>query len=927
MYKKSISFFLISTLSLSLSLSSCSPGVNNTGSNVATVTSSNVVSSVAPKTEQTGPLSLGEIEIQTKQNVNAQEQIITLQKNVNFLQQQAISLQEEANLLQEGAVMTIRIEKDASTPDDPNITMEQRKAEVEKQMKEMAKLAADKQQEAIKAFAEANAQQEEIWKLQGQINTIPQSGLKTQADDPNTAISESEAKIAKLRVLIADIQSRIDKIQQEIADNQSKLAAARTATEKINLTDKIKNLRLSIFAPQQELQKTINDITLEQENILVLQKAIAADAARNKEKELLSQLDKDKAQRDSFQKFVAELNAGQATLVDKYNRLTEEIKKQSNAVNSGCAIPGQLRKDLSAREAFRADVVAKKNDVINANNATLKKIQDRITAKNNQITAYTAQRDNAQRWWNFIGASIYAAERDKAINEARGLNAEYTMMKSMLETNLNAYNDKLRQLDIEIASLRNTLANAENYCNQQKALYDKLVKDADAAKFSYQDLYKQVNGASSDLKHMEDYIQVQAANEQQMNQEARNLEAAEAALRMESAKKEADRQAQLAAALKKAEEEKQKTIKEAEEFINATLNDEKARLAAIKKVEAAELEAIKKAEEAKLAAQQKAEQERQAELKKQQEEAEKQAILKAKQEAERLAVIKAEEARLAAEKLEAEKKAAEEAALKAKQEAEQKELEAKLAEEKARKEKEAMKSPSPYPSATSVPVATPKPVTSSYPIDYSSYSMGYPSVTIVPGSISLTQNNTAIMRVFVKDADGKYITDDSVKIESLNPSIAKIVKIEKGSIEFIVELGFVGAGEAKIKVSTSKTISVFTTTISPPSEHKIMAISVNSPQLLWDKIEGALGYQVVITRVDNPEIQVVYELTSYNFYDLSEKLCTDPVCNGFTIADVGPPPCDDTLIQKNVEYNVLVKAMKDELTPMYTFPTIKIKGQ
>ena len=77
-----------------------------------------------------------------------------------------------------------------------------------------------------------------------------------------------------------------------------------------------------------------------------------------------------------------------------------------------------------------------------------------------------------------------------------------------------------------------------------------------------------------------------------------------------------------------------------------------------------------------------------------------------------------------------------------------------------------------------------------------------PIITMLPGSLSLAQNNSASLRVMVRDSKGAFITSDDVKIESLDPSIAKIMSISKTSMDFSLDiLGASSGPTTKIKVT------------------------------------------------------------------------------------------------------------------------------
>ena len=879
MYKKSISLFLISTLSLSLS--SCSFGGNNTSSNISPVTS-NAISSSAPS-EQAGPVSLGEVGLKSQQNVTTQEQVITLQKEVNFMQQQAVSLQDQANLLQEAASMTIRVEKpDPSAPDDPNITMEQRKTEVAKQMQELSKLATDKQLEATKAFEEINGKQSEVWKLQGQFNTIPQSGMKVQAE---ATITAAEAKIADLQRSINAIQAKIAQLQAAIATSQSKLQSAQTASEKTKLTDEIKNTQISLLDTQRSLMEEQNKLALEQENLLVLRKKEVSENEQAKQQEIKKQL-------DDTTNFQNDLN-------NKYNELNaaydnNEKKMQTDGLNNMLAlikrrlieIPVESKNYEISIEQMRREISAleiAKPQIVQAQRSAAESLQNSINASSLYLANLNTNKANALRWWNFIGYWIYSDMYNKELAKYKALVAQRNSVITSYSNQLNACVNKINEKNRDIRWITDALERNKKYFSELQEEYNNLSKDLTWRL----ETRKKLDQMRADMDLANKKAQEENAQYSASKEQLRKIEEEKAWLQAENAKKEADRQAALLKKTREIEAAKQAAIKAAE---LANMD--------IAKQEAARLDAMRKAEEEKLAAQKKAfEEEEMARKEKEAKEAE----LKKQQ-----------------EKLEAEQKELEEKA--------RKEQEAKDAELKRQQELLVTQPPSPIAIPVlvlpSAPVPTPTPTPSS--------TVNTPVITIVPGSISLTQNNTAIMRVFVKDADGKYITDDSVNIESLNPSVAKIKKIEKGLIEFLVELEFVSAGDAKIKVSTitSKTISVVTTAASTSSyQLPIWAVSTQGDtptyqtKIVWSSVTGADSYKLYVQK-DGAVVYVIQGDVVTSPYEIpAGKYCDATNCNGFSIALF----CGDNQLSKDGIYKVWVEAWNGA-TKLITSSTIKIKG-
>ena len=881
MYKKSISILLISTLSLSVSLSSCSIGVSNTGKNISSVTSSPISS--AQKIEQAGPLSLGESGFKSQQNIIIQEQVISLQKEVNFLQKQAVYLQEQANLLQEAASLTIRIENpDNSVSVEPNITMEQRKAEVARQQQEMAKLAGDKQNEATKAFDEVNAKQAEIWKLQEQINIIPQTGLKTQADAPAD-----------------DTRIQLQEILRQINENMREINSLGEFSPQMMLrTAQLLRIRLDLYRQYEELQ---DSLCFKHENLLVSVQATNDETDQIKNKEI--------------KRYIDETAKFQNDLSNQYNDLnsydvTDLLTQQEKKINEQKSYIDQLQSWLDSVEKEKTALVNEKDRLKQALTNALAPIQDLIQQSENTIKDLTSKKDNSLKWLNLVGYRIYSGMLDKARVQYNSLLNQRSSVTSDNNYSTLGLSIRIAKKNNDIQSMKNTLNNAKTGLAKLQEIYDQTRNNLNLNNPETLKIIKQMlNEMNIANKKIQDEYDKYAKLQEEINK----LEAEKTALRLDSSKKETERQADLAKKIKELEDQKQAAIKAAEA-------DEKARLEIIMKAEAEKLNVEKQVIEEQENARK-----------------EKEIVQTDLNNKENLIINNNPNIST---------------------------TDAPVVSSSSGPIVISSSSPTPVVSSSSGPIvissSSPTPVVSSSsgpivissgPIIISSTSPtpgGGPiisseiggfiggggivsstqNITLLPELVNITQNNTASIRIFVKDSNGQYITDGSVKIESLNSSIVKINKIEKGSIEFIVELGFVNAGEGKIKVTTStgvtKTISVFTSAASSSSP-QLMVISVQgTTQIAWSNVAGAASYKLYIKRINNSAM-VVDGTTQTSPYTpaLCNALGMIPQTDGFRIAGT----CDDTTIQKNLEYNVWVEAIKaDGTTVIYTFQTVKILG-
>ena len=866
MYKKSISLLLISTLSLSLS--SCSIGVNpNVVTDSPTLASNPVTISITKPAEQAGPLSLGEAGLKLQQDSIAQEQILRLQKEVNFLQKQALYLQEQANLLHEASRMTVRIVKPVSAPDDPGITMEQRKAEAEKQLKEFARLAEEKQKAATKAFGELNLKQAEIMKLQGEINTIVQSGMKIQAED-------NSSELNALNISINEISSKITRLQAEIADRQLKLQSAQTAAEKIKLTDEIKNKQTELLDSQYSLVEAQNKLSLEMENIPIFMHESMIKNQETKRDEIKKQLD-DMVNFQNYLKKKYDIFNNSNWVNQKLilQNTQTDCEKKILETNTNIA---QLQSWLDAAQKEKAALIVARDKAVKDGPNELLSIQNAINASSSELARLASERDKLHRFWNGSGYAFYSVLYSKELENYNNLVAQRDFITSPYNS-ISNYNLRIAEKDKYITDLKDKITSMKAWINELQAI-NKETKD-------YLEMYQgDINESvhkkylmGTELEEIAKNIQLKNEEYNSYNNAISGLSMVWVRLMMESETNKAKRMIALYEKKREIEAQKQAAIKAAEDS-----------MLDIQKQEDARLEAIRKAEEEKLAA---------------------------------------------------EKKALEEA------EKARKEQEAK--DEELKKQQELLLKGgtdlipggnilniAPSPTATlrfqpikPVTTPTPTPVQTPVPAPSASLAGGLDltpgnnilniaptptpsptpfSITILPESVNITQNNTASMRIFVKNGDGKYVTDDSVKIESLKPSIIKINKIEKGSIEFIIELGFTGAGEGQIKVSTaggvSKTISVYTSASSSSSPLQVLTVTTpTTTSIGWNAIAGATSYKVYITdKLANTLLTDYPESVSAPDTNFTPPLCGP---DNFSILDacVG--------LTQDKEYIVQVKAV------------------
>ena len=862
MYKKSIALFLISTLSLSLS--SCSAWVSNTGSNISSVTS-NSISSSAPKIEQSGPLSLGEIEFQSEQNVRTQENIISLQKDVDFLQQQAAYLQRSAGLLQEYSTMPVEI-------DDTGLTVAQKEAAIAKEYKFWAELTAQRQQEALKAFESAKLKQGQIWRLQNQMNTIPQRGLKTQADDSNTALKTTEAKIAQLQATIDPIEKQILETMTTAIAKQGQLNTPNlTTADKLKLTDEIKNLNISLFELQQKLLIAKNDLALEQENLLVLRKTIAYEAAQSKEQELKKQMDAAIKDQNDVNNQLTALLAEKDKTSENAKRLAQQLDQLPGVVSAACSSTIQERqRELSFEESSRNAIVAKRDSLLGELNTALKPLQDAFDAEEKNRAWLATTRGNNKP------TPVYRASMEALLAREAEITRQMNEIRARYSAALTDLNNQVAQRDSSLALARDRFNAAQDYCKQQTALLEQVKKDYANNELSTKEIQAKIEPAQKQLTSLQSTLQQINVELSNYQTEIRKIDVEKNELMLTSAKNEADRKNQKEKAISEAETAKWLTLKRAEEQKQEILNkdpDEQKRQEAIKKAEEEQLAAIQKAEEEKL--------------------------LAAKKELEEQTKAKEQEKIKLAELM----KKIEDVQKSAPQTSTLPSFQPLIIPQTT-----PIPQPSVSPSAPKeVVFGGEKPTVQKSP---SSSNTQY-DIKILPESLNVQQNNTVTMRVFIKDSNGNYVTDN-VKVESLNPDIAKVVKTEKIGNDLMVELYAVGSGEAKIKITVaeSKIVSVFSTVVSQTPELQVWAISIpadNPPdpaptQILWSGVEGADNYKIYIQNVDGTWITA-----------LDGDAATSPYTPGINCP--GFPDCSSwgfriQTLESSETYNVWVKAFK-----------------
>jgi len=157
----------------------------------------------------------------------------------------------------------------------------------------------------------------------------------------------------------------------------------------------------------------------------------------------------------------------------------------------------------------------------------------------------------------------------------------------------------------------------------------------------------------------------------------------------------------------------------------------------------------------------------------------------------------------------------------------------------------------PMPTPSSVPVPTP--TSTPYSMPDSPYSPSSTptasscsySITVMPGSsLSLTQNNTGNLRALVRDCNGNSIRNVHVQWQSLNPSIAKIIREDLSSGDSVVEILARDIGGTDIKVSYTGISAQSHIEVNPqpePTPTPLPCPLCNAHNYIFDKQWGVWG--------------------------------------------------------------------------------------